>query len=121
MSSNMRIPKTCICCGETFIAKTTKTKYCSHACNKRYYKKKKRDEKIEQALEAEKAKVPDVTLLERISKKEFLSIKEAVVLIGVSERTFYRLMKDGVIKYSKIGRRTIIQRSAIENLFNPQL
>jgi DNA binding domain, excisionase family len=52
-----------------------------------------------------------------IKQKDFLSIKEAYTLLGVSERTFYRLMKEGTIPATKLGGRTIIKRSIIDNLF----
>jgi excisionase family DNA binding protein len=41
--------------------------------------------------------------LEVIKQKDFLSIKEAYTLLGVSERTFYRLMKEGTIPATKLG------------------
>jgi excisionase family DNA binding protein len=48
MSSNLRIKKICQFCYSEFIAKTTKTKYCSLRCAQRAYKQRVRDEKIKQ-------------------------------------------------------------------------
>lgn len=121
MASNIRIEKVCIFCEQPFIAKTTVTKYCSHNCSRKYYKKQKRDEKIRKATAPRKtmtdAEEQTVNSFEIITKRDFLSIKEAATLIGVSESTFYRLMKNKTIKTHKLGGRTIIKRSDIDNLF----
>lgn len=55
--------------------------------------------------------------MEAIKQKDFLSIKEAFTLLGISERTFYRLMKARTIQATKLGKRTIIKRSEIDKLF----
>ena len=49
MSSNIRVQKICEYCGEEFTAKTTQTRYCSHNCNSRDYKARKKAEKIERS------------------------------------------------------------------------
>lgn len=36
MSSNIRINRICKQCGDTFVAKTFKTQFCSHNCNSSY-------------------------------------------------------------------------------------
>ena len=118
MPTKIRIKKTCEFCKNEFIAKTTKTRYCSHSCNRRHYKQLKREEHIQTAIEKETTKNIDTSTYEVITSKDYLSIKEAAVLLGVSERTFYRLMKDGTIKSHKLGGRTIIQRSDINSLFS---
>ena len=45
----------------------------------------------------------DTFIYEVITAKDYLNIKEAALLLGVSGRTFYRLMKDGTIKSHKLG------------------
>lgn len=119
MSSNIRVKKTCEYCGEEYVARTLVTRYCSHTCNRRHYKQKKREEKVQQYQKKKKEvtlQLPDVDF-DALGDKDFLSIKEAAVLIGVSERTFYRLMKNGTMKAYKLGGRTIIKRSDIDELF----
>lgn len=119
MSSNIRVQKTCEHCGKEFEARTLITRYCSHTCNRRHYKQLKREEKIERYDKKKKEvtlQLPDVDF-DALGNKAFLSIKEAAVLVGVSERTFYRLMKDGTMKAYKLGGRTIIKRSDIDLLF----
>ena len=117
MSSSIRLEKACVFCDSTFIAKTTTTKYCSKACNAKHYKKLKREEKIQATKEKEIVRHIDVSFVELINSKDYLSILEASELLGVSQRTFFRLLKNGTIKSKKLGSRTIIQRSSIDQIF----
>jgi excisionase family DNA binding protein len=115
MSSNLRIEKTCIFCNNKFIAKKTTTEICSLKCSSAYYKKRKRDEKITKAIEADNKKSPFNPV---VKEKEFLSVKETCMLLGASRWTIYRLIDSGKIKAAKLGTRTLIQRADINNLFN---
>ncbi|MCL3781175.1 DNA-binding protein [Prolixibacteraceae bacterium JC049] len=120
MSSNIRVSKVCEFCGEEFTARTTVTRFCGDRCAKRSYKQRKRENKISRAIvETNQQRLLSVTELnmEAINQKDYLSIKEAFTLLGISERTFYRLMKSGKIKATKLGNRTIIKRSEIDKLF----
>lgn len=120
MSSKIQIQRICEYCGKEFTAQTTVTRFCSHKCNSRAYKLKVKELKVgksnEETNQQKILSASDVQL-EVIKQKDFLSIKEAYTLLGVSERTFYRLMKDGTISATKLGGRTIIKRSIIDNLF----
>ncbi len=49
--------------------------------------------------------------------KEFLSVQEAAILLGASRWTIQRMINRNELKASKIGRRTIIKRTEIDNLF----
>lgn len=115
MSSNITIPKICLHCKNGFIAKTTVTKFCSHDCSRKAYKKNKRDEKISIAQEQEYDKSVELDML-LIQSKEFLSIKEACLLLGISRMSLYRYIKNKTIKPSKLGGKTIIKRQTINNL-----
>ncbi|NPD86443.1 helix-turn-helix domain-containing protein [Lentimicrobium sp. L6] len=120
MSSKIEVQKICEFCGEEFIAKTTVTRFCGHTCASRSYKQRKKENKVGRAIEeTNKQKILSITELnqEVIKQKDFLSIKEAHTLLGLSERTFYRLMKAGTIQATKLGKRTIIKRSEIDKLF----
>jgi len=120
MSSKIQIQRICEYCGNEFTAQTTVTRFCSHKCNSRAYKLKVKELKVgksnEETNQQKILSASDVQL-EVIKQKDFLSIKEAYTLLGVSERTFYRLMKEGTIPATKLGGRTIIKRSVIDNLF----
>ncbi|MGQ1910974.1 helix-turn-helix domain-containing protein [Marinifilum sp. RC60d5] len=120
MSSKIQISKHCEYCGKEFTARTTVTRFCTQKCAAKSYKQRKKENKFSKALEeANKAKhsFPKDSILESAKQKEFLSIKEAYTLLGISERTFYRVMKDGTIPTTKFGRRTIIKKSDIDKLF----
>lgn len=115
MSSNIRIKKVCQHCGKDFIAKTTVTKYCGDRCAKRAYKVRERKEKIEKTPPIDEQKIEFRS--QRLKKKEFLSIKETSELLGASRMTIYRQIKKGYLPAIKLGRRTIIMKAALENLF----
>jgi excisionase family DNA binding protein len=114
MSSNIRIEKTCEYCHNSFIAQKVTTRYCSHACARRYYKKRVRDEKLTKAIEKENTKKPFNPV---VKEKEFLSIKEVCMLLGASRWTVYRMIDSGRLKAVKIGWKTIIERNEINKLF----
>ncbi len=115
MSSNITIPKICIHCNNGFIAKTTVTKFCSHKCAQKAYKQNKRNEKVVKTQEQEYNKSVGVDYT-AIQTKEFLSIKEACLLLGISRMTLYRHIKRRVIKTTVLGSRVIVQRKSINNL-----
>jgi len=120
MSSTFKVQRVCEYCGNEFTAQTSVTRFCSLKCASRSYKQRKRENKIGRAVEEtnqQKILSASDIQLEVIKQKDFLSIKDAYTLLGVSERTFYRLMKEGTIQATKLGRRTIIKRSVIDNLF----
>ena len=116
MSSNIRLPKICQHCGEQFIAKTTVTKYCSDPCAKRAYKKRKRKEKISESVDQEFYKSEGIQLQE-LKYKEFLSVKETCLLLGISRMSLYRYFEKEIIPHKKVGGRVIISRKSIDKLF----
>ncbi len=123
MGSKLQIPKICQHCGNSFIARTTVTKYCGDNCAKRAYKKRKRDEKIKASIEETKQQVqglqsPQTVQTPDILTKQFLSVQEAAKLLGASRWTIQRMIQRDQLKSAKLGRRTIIARSEIDNLFN---
>ena len=116
MSSNIKITRICKFCNKEFTAKTTVTQCCSEQCAKRYYKAKKKGEKIENSNQ-ETLQILALPL-EIIKAKEFLSVAESSKLLGVSQRTLYRLMEKDALIFAKIGKRTIIKRSELDKFFN---
>lgn len=120
MSSKIEIQKICECCSKEFTAKTTVTRFCGHTCAAKSYKQRKKENKIGWAnQQTNNQKLLTITELnqEAIKQKDFLSIKEASKLIGISERTLFRLLKKGTIQAAKIGSRSIIKRTEIDKLF----
>lgn len=118
MSSNLFIPKTCQHCGNAFTARTTVTKYCCDTCAKRAYKARKRKEKIQATLEKDLKEETQAQNPNTINHKDFLSVTEVSQLIGVSRWTIQRMIKQGRLKAVSFGRKRIIARHQIENLFN---
>lgn len=122
MSTNLHIPKTCEYCGNLFTARTTVTRYCSHKCNRIHYKQIKREQKVKGALAETHQKTstpqPSASNPENLSNKDFLSVTEVSKLIGVSRWTIQRMIKRGQLKAVPFGRKHIVSKSQIENLFN---
>ena len=120
MSSNLYIPKTCKHCGNAFTARTTVTQYCGNSCAKKAYKARKRKEKIQSTLNADmkqKNEVVEVQNPNAVNNKDFLSVTEASQLIGVSRWTIQRMIQQGRLKAVPFGRKRIVARWQIENLF----
>lgn len=116
MSSNIRVQRVCQQCGDEFTAKTTVTKFCGDICAKRAYKQRKRDEKITES-NVETAKVIALPILE-VQSKEFLSIADACLLLGISRQTIWRAMKAGRIEPLKLRGRRVLRRGDIDRLFS---
>ncbi|MEP3209550.1 MAG: helix-turn-helix domain-containing protein [Maribacter sp.] len=115
MSSNIRIQRICMHCGEGFIAKTTVTKYCGDTCAKRAYKARKKAEKIESSNHETKLIISKP--IEELKAKEFLSVRDVSILLGCSIRTTYRLINDGTIKATNLAERmTRVRRSELNKL-----
>jgi len=114
MSSNIEVQRICEFCNNPFIAKTTLTRYCSHKCNSRAYKRNVKNLKI--TLSNKETQLTIAKPIEELKTKPFLSIAETSKLIGISRRTIYRLLQKGELKAGKAGKRTIILRKNIDSL-----
>jgi len=115
MSSNIRINKICAFCEKEFIARTTKTRYCNHTCNRRAYKKNVRKEKFQNVFH--ELEVSRENKLQELNEKPFLTIKEVCQLLGIGKTNFYSLIKSGMVIPAKFGKRTIIDRKQINSFF----
>ena len=115
MTSTINVIRECVFCGQTFMAKTTFTQYCSKTCNNRDYKKKKRIEKIDQSddkfIRNQRVK------LQLIEAKSFLKISELGLLLGLSRGSIYKLIHSGILPIIKVGSRTLIEKSVIQEVF----
>ena len=133
MSSTIKIPKFCQHCGQAFVAQTTTTRFCGHKCASRAYKQRKREEKVgstlkEQIKSVTSANSENLQSLQslpiktgnfiNLRDKELLSVQETAILLGASRWTIQRMIQREELKAGKLGRRTIIPRSEIDNLFN---
>lgn len=112
-ASTFKILKQCLMCGNMFEAQKVSTLYCSHKCNSKHYKLKKKLERKEQAeipfVEPTTFK-PKVKAIDRamIKDKEFLTVKEIAVLLGCAQKTVYSLIHSERLKATNIGKKRFI-------------
>ncbi|MCT3644055.1 helix-turn-helix domain-containing protein [Elizabethkingia anophelis] len=126
MSSNIRINRVCNYCNQKFVAKTFTTKYCSHKCNQRDYKKRIKEEKLlkskeEYSIDSKISKLKKVTPtfdIELLKSKSYLSISEVCVLMNMCDSTVRKLIKEERIKTIRLGKKHIIPKSQLDNLVN---
>lgn len=125
MSTNIRVKRTCEYCKKEFTAQTIRTRYCSHQCNSRAYKKIKSLEKIKQAKRVYKVKPPVVSVNKnhpwdytQIQSKQLLTINEACLLLSITQATLRRWLKTGIITSGRIGKKHLIQREHINQLLS---
>ena len=112
-TSKFRVLRTCELCGKEFYAQKVTTRYCSKRCNELAYKKRRRQKQISEA-ESRVLQKP----IEEVGKKEFLSLQETSVLFGITKRSVYNLIYNGVLKAFKLSSRmTLIRRADIEHIF----
>ncbi len=122
-STNFKILKQCLNCGNMFEAQKVSTKCCSHKCSSAHYKLRIRLDK-KAISEAEtfrtikpkpKVKAINVAL---IKEKEFLSVRDIAVLFECTPKTVYNFIKIGTLKAVKISKRkTFVKRSTLDKLF----
>ena len=77
----MQVPKICNHCGKSFIAQTTVTRFCSHKCSQRNYKKRAKEAKIQKSLEDTMTQMvspsqANVTSISSQTSKDFLCIND---------------------------------------------
>lgn len=120
MSSNILIKKICVYCNQEFDAQTVKTRYCSHICNRKDYKLKSKEKKI---LESSGAKLLMMSKeKEPVKELDFLTVKEASLLLKISIKTLYRLIDQNEINAINFTERnTLIRRKDIDAYFDNQL
>lgn len=115
MSTNIKIQRICEHCKMEFTARKTTTKYCSHLCNSRAYKANLKTAKIQKS-NTETLAIKNKPILD-IKAKEYLSISETCILLGISRRTLYRMIERQELNVGKFGKRSIIRRIDIDSLF----
>ena len=107
MGNKVRIERICEFCGKTFIAKTYKTRFCCKACNDKYYKELIRSDRynaVTKEVKAEKKKRIRMAVdeLEVIQAREFISLKQLAIYLGVSRKSIYTYMRIYEIPFSQI-------------------
>ena len=66
------------------------------------------------------AAIPILDLAEKLfpSRKQYVSVREVVEETSLSERHVRRLVADGQLETSKVGRRILVLRSSLDSLLN---
>lgn len=124
MSSNLSINRVCEYCKNTFVAKTTRTRFCSLKCNSRNYKLLLREQKIKQSnSETELIKNrKSIENIEDLKERDFLTVKDASLLLNISTKTLYRLIERHEINsFNFSSRKTLIRRKDIDSYFDKNL
>ena len=116
MSSNIEVTRICQFCSDSFTAKTTVTKYCSHRCASRAYKARQRGNNIVKSNEETAVKI-SASIVE-LQTKDFLSVSDASALLGVSRWTLTRAINDKRLNIVRFGKRIVIKRSEIDQMFS---
>lgn len=127
MSKKREITKECECCGNIFIAQRTTTRYCSHKCNSKAYKLRKKEEanrakKTFRMVGLNYSSMQEIERLsaeyEKIKDKEFLSVRETAFLLSVGRTTIYRYLQEGKLKAVQTKGKTFIRRYDIDAMFD---
>ena len=112
-TSKFKVLRTCEFCGKEFYAQKVSTRYCSKRCNELAYKQRRRQRQIIEA-EARVLQKP----IEDVKEKEFLSLNDTAVLMGISKRCVYDLIHNGILQAFKLtSRLTIVRKADIEIMF----
>ena len=116
-TSKFKVLRTCEFCGKEFYAQKVSTRYCSKRCNELAYKQRRRQRQITEA-EARVLQKP----MEEVGNKEFLSLQDASVLFGITKRSVYNLIYNGVLQAFKFSSRmTFVRKADIEIMFEGHL
>jgi excisionase family DNA binding protein len=120
MSSNISITRVCDHCKNTFTARTTVTKYCSMSCTKKASKLRLKNVKIEVSNKETFLKINKIK--EPVKDKDFLTVKEASLLLNMSTKTIYRLIeRNDINSFNFSERKTTIRRKDIDFYFDVHL
>jgi excisionase family DNA binding protein len=121
MSSNLRIVKLCAYCKQEFIARKTTTETCSDACAKRFYKVKQREKAVQRVEEETMVKREAKAFItedevKTIQAKEWLTLKEAALLLNISPLTLRRWTLAGRVKSKKVGKKHMFERKSLKKI-----
>ena len=109
-ASKERILKICEYCGKSFYASKSTTRYCSKQCNSYAYKAARREEKVKMAETMSHRKASEKSMSE-ILMKEYLTIQEVAILLGLSRQTIYNMVYSGKLRASKITSRPSLSKT----------
>ena len=120
-AASVRIERICEFCGKTFIAKTCKTRFCCKACNDKYYKELIRNDRynaVTKEVKEEKKKRIRLAVdeLEVIQAREFISLKQLAIYLGVSRKSIYTYMRIYEIPFYKLVVELLLNAKRLKRL-----
>lgn len=105
-----KIQRRCTVCGKDFFALRLDAHLCGNVCQRKYFKRKKKEELRQKKLDEIAASVPDV--------RDLISVTEATSIFSVCRDTLYRLIREGKLKAVNLNQRlTRLFRSELETKF----
>lgn len=120
----MKIKKICEHCGLEFIAQTTVTRYCCKTCNSRAYKinvrelREKLTEATQEVSKPQSKPKEEPNSYFALKTLDYLTVKEASILLKCDKRTVYRMVKNGSIPAANLSIRKIrLLKKDIDALF----
>lgn len=121
MSSKVKFERICEYCGKVFLAQTCRTRFCSHTCNSRNYKEMIRSGRYntvtKEVKEEKKQRIKlSIDEVEFIQSKEFISLKQMGIYLGICRKSVYTYLRKYSIPFSRIGGRIIVERKEIDKI-----
>lgn len=110
----MYYQKTCEYCGKQFTAQKSSTRFCSKSCADRANKERIR--KGTQTVVETKDRIE--TIQNSQSFGDILSPRTLALYLGVSLRTAYRYLENGMIPAITTNKKTFVRRSDVDKLFD---
>ncbi|WP_374440255.1 helix-turn-helix domain-containing protein [Epilithonimonas sp.] len=119
----------CNFCNKDFIAQKRTTKFCSHKCNSRGYKLRKRLEQDEMFTENETVKMMLIKIIisiegiekaldlygvkEQVSNDELLTPQKFCELMNIHRKTLTRMIQREEVEVTKIGSKIFINKNQL--------
>ena len=110
----MYYQKTCEYCGKQFTAQKSSTRFCSKSCADRANKERIR--KWTQTVVETKDRIE--TIQNSQSFGDIISPRTLALYLGVSLRTAYRYLENGMIPAITTNKKTFVRRSDVDKLFD---
>ena len=110
----MYYQKACEYCGKQFTAQKISTRFCSKSCADRANKERIR--KWTQTVVETKDRIE--TIQNSQSFGDILSPRTLALYLGVSLRTSYRYLENGIIPAITTNKKTFVRRSDVDKLFD---
>ena len=110
VAAKFQITRKCRICGNSFIAKTISSWYCSPKCSKIAYKRRIDEEKKKKELAEIAQQIP--------ADKEYIKVSEAYAMFEISHDVLYRQVRKGAIPFINMGQKQIrVSKTELAKLY----